>query len=159
MNSSSSALVQAFVISPFPPRGSFVARQTIGSSHTTSPPQNLRARPIEDSTAIEAEEQTLEGNGPAGRWPWHSRGVVLTPAPPPRGFVSATHRRTTTKKKTSALSAQKAAAMSKRGTRLQWPVGQQSVAARKPRKASSVRKASRVSNSAENSINESPEMD
>jgi hypothetical protein len=159
MNPTSPVMRQAFVPSPCLPRGNSIVKQTMGCSQTTSPARKIQARPLEDPTEIpEAEEQTLEGSGPPGRWPWHSRGVVLTPTPPPRGFVSATHRRTTTKKKTRALSAQRRAAMSKLGgTRLQKPAGQLSVATRKPFKAFAARKTSRVSTSALKSSHENNE--
>jgi hypothetical protein len=58
---------------------------------------STRKRTFEEESDTDEEDVPPRCGG--GDSAWYSRGVVLTPTPPPHGFVTATHRKINTKKK------------------------------------------------------------
>jgi hypothetical protein len=142
MKQNSQAIPQGFVLSPFLPNRSVIAKHTMGCDSVSSPSCKSRAIPA-DALPETEDEGNFEGGGPDGGW--HFRGNVETPSLPPDGFVSAAHKPANPKKKSKPTLAAQTPAPSKRRSRLQRPTNMNVAPARKPLKSVSRRKSTRVS--------------
>jgi hypothetical protein len=142
MKQHSQAIPQGFVLSPFLPNRSVIAKHTMGSASASSSSWKGRARPA-DTLPETDDEGNLEGGGPDGGW--YFRGNVDTPSLPPHGFVSPAHKPANPKKKSKPTLAARTPAPSRRRSRLQRPANINDAPARKPLKSISRRKSTRVS--------------